>query len=67
MTEEKQKSIDNVTTVNLDIALRMCKIQIDTSILDNVIDLVELIEQKGDQTSISDVCKLQEIWKIHKG
>lgn len=66
MIEEKEKSIDKVTTVNLDIALRMCKIQIDTSLLDKVIDLVELIEQKGDKTSISDICELQEIWKMHK-
>lgn len=66
MNEEKLKPIDRVTTINLDIALRMCKIQIDTSILDKVIDLVELIEEKGDQTSISDVCELQEIWKMNK-
>ncbi len=61
--EQKKRPIDNVTVDNLDIALRMCKIQIDKSILDRIIDLVELIEEKADETSISDVCKLQEEWK----
>lgn len=57
-----KKTIDNVTTDNLDMALRMCKIQIDKSILDRIIDLVELIEEKGNQTSIADVCDLMEQW-----
>ena len=43
MNPEK-RPIDNVTVDNLDIALRMCQIQIDKSILDRIIDLVELIE-----------------------
>jgi DNA-binding XRE family transcriptional regulator len=55
--------IDKVTTTNLDIALRMCNIEINKSILDKVIDLVELIEEKGDSVSIQDICKLQESWK----
>ena len=62
MNPEK-RPIDNVTVDNLDIALRMCQIQIDKSILDRIIDLVELIEEKGDQTSIDDVVKLQTEWK----
>lgn len=62
MNPEK-RPIDNVTVDNLDIALRMCQIQIDKSILDRIIDLVELIEEKADETSIADVCKLQEEWK----
>ena len=66
MTDNKEignRPIDKVTTDNLDIALRMCQIQIDKSILDRIIDLVELIEEKGDQTSIEDVVKLQTEWK----
>jgi hypothetical protein len=62
MNTEK-RPIDNVTVDNLDIALRMCQIQIDKSILDRIIDLVELIEEKADETSIADVFKLQEEWK----
>jgi len=61
-----KRLIDNVTVQNLDIALRMCQIQIDKSILDKIIDLVELIEDKADETSIADICKLQEIWKQEK-
>lgn len=57
-----KRLIDNVTTENLDIALRMCKIQLDKHLIDKIIDLVELIEDKGDETSIQDVCKLQEAW-----
>ena len=55
--------IDNVTVTNLDIALRMCNIQIAPELLDKIIDLVELIEVKGDDVSIKDVLSLQEEWK----
>jgi len=56
-------TIDNVTVTNLDIALRMCKIQIAPEILDRIIDLVELIEVKSDDVSIKDIISLQEEWK----
>jgi hypothetical protein len=58
-----EKPINKVTTTNLDIALRMCNIEINKSIIDKVIDLVELIEEKGDNTSIQDICKLQAAWE----
>ena len=35
-----ERLIDKVTTTNLDIALRMCNIQINKSIVDKIIDLV---------------------------
>lgn len=54
--------IDKVTTTNLDIALRMCGYQLDKTLIDRIIDLVELIEDKGDDASIKDVCKLQAEW-----
>lgn len=54
--------IDKVTTTNLDIALRMCGYQLDKTLIDRIIDLVELIEDKGDDASIRDVCKLQAEW-----
>jgi len=54
--------IDKVNTTNLDIALRMCGYQLDKSLIDRIIDLVELIEDKGDDASIRDVCKLQAEW-----
>jgi hypothetical protein len=58
-----EDKINKVTTTNLDIALRMCGIEINKAILDKVIDLVELIEDKGDEVSISDICKLELAWK----
>ena len=54
--------IDKVTVTNLDIALRMCNIQLDKTLIDRIIDLVELIEDKGDDTSIKDICQLQSEW-----
>lgn len=55
--------IDKVTIDNLDIALRMVGINLDRYLIDKIIDLVELIENKGDNTSIKDVVALQEEWK----
>jgi uncharacterized protein YnzC (UPF0291/DUF896 family) len=54
-----ESKINKVTTTNLNIALRMCDIEINKAILDKVIDLVELIEEKGDDVTIKDVCELQ--------
>jgi len=54
--------IDKVTTTNLDIALRMVGYQLDMTLIDRIIDLVELIEDKGDDASIKDICKLQAEW-----
>jgi len=55
--------IDKVTVTNLDIALRMCQIQLSRELIDRIIDLVELIEDKGDDTTIKDICALQAEWK----
>jgi len=65
MTEQKKdkRPIDKVTTTNLDIALRMCHIEISIPILDKIIDLVELIEDKGDDVTIKDICELQVYWR----
>ena len=57
--------IDKVTTKNLDIALRMVGIQLDVNIIDKVIDLVELIENKGDYVTIKDIISLQQTWSRH--
>ena len=61
-TKRQPKSIDKVTVDNLDIALRMCKIYLDRDIIDKIIDLVELIEDKGDDATIGDVYSLQIEW-----
>lgn len=60
-----EPSIDKVTTTNLDIALRMAGIHLDINVIDKIIDLVELIENKGDSTSTKDVASLQEKWLRH--
>jgi len=58
-----EKPINKVTTTNLDIALRMCSIEINEIILDKIIDLVELLEDKGNEVTIQDICKLQTAWR----
>ena len=59
---DEGKSIDKVTPTNLDIALRIVGIQISKDLLDNIIDLVELIEDKGGEATLKDVLKLQSKW-----
>ncbi len=58
----KDTSIDNVTPANLDLALRMSGIQIDHDTLDKIIDLVELLEAHGDNTSIMQIAGVQAKW-----
>ena len=60
------KPIDNVTTTNLDMACRAVGMYINKTSLDHIIDLVELIEDKGDEVSIMDITKLQAEWRSHK-
>ena len=65
---KKKKPIDKVTVTNLDIALRMCHLNVDRVLLDRIIDIIELIENKGDNVSIRDIVKLQDLWarpRIH--
>jgi predicted RNA-binding protein len=59
----KQKPIDRVTTNNLDAALRMCNVEIHVRTLDLIIDLVELLEDKGDKVTIKDIFDFQELRK----
>lgn len=56
------KPIDNVTTTLLDVALRAVGIKIDIPTLDKIIDIVELIEDKGGETSIMDISMLESEW-----
>ena len=62
LADVSSRLIDKVTTTNLDIALRMVGYQLDITLIDRIIDLVELIEDKGDDASIKDICKLQSEW-----
>ena len=57
-TEVKQdRSIDKVTITLLDVALRAFGINIDKSVLDIIIDCVDLIEEKGGQVDLMDLSK----------
>jgi hypothetical protein len=55
--------MNKVTTTNLDLALRMVGISFDKNIIDKIIDLVELLEKKGDDTTIQDIFLLQNEWE----
>lgn len=57
-----EKPINKVTTQYLDIALRMCGIQLNIELIDRIIDVVELVEDKGEKVSLEDTCKLIEEW-----
>ena len=59
-------SIDKVTTNNLDIAFRAVGISCDIDTVDKIIDLVELLEEGGGNTTLEDIVKLQEEWKFSK-
>jgi hypothetical protein len=56
------KSIDKVTTTNLDLAFRMVGIECDRDTTDRIIDIVELLEKKGDKTTMKDICNLKAEW-----
>jgi len=62
-TQDGTAPIDKVTIQNLGVALRMVGITFDDNTIDQIIDLVELIETKGDDVSIRDIGKLQNEWK----
>ena len=56
-------SIDKVTVRNLDLAFRMVVIKCDYDTVDKIIDLVEIIENKGDLTTMKDICNIQTEWE----
>lgn len=63
LRSQKEKPIDKVTVTNLDTALRMVGITFDHKTIDKIIDLVELIEEKGDDVRIKDILELQAYWQ----
>ena len=54
--------IDNVTTDNLEAALKVCGINIDFDEIDKIIDVVELLEQTGDFFTYRNLKNLQDEW-----
>ena len=60
----EQKGIDKVTVTNLDVALRMVGMAFEPKVIDKIIDLVALIEMKGNGVTIEDICELKEVWGL---
>lgn len=59
----KKKPIDKVTVTNLDLALRLTGYKLDLDLIDKIIDLVEMLEDKGDDTTLMDIVHLEMQWK----
>jgi hypothetical protein len=54
--------IDNVTTSVLKSSLDAVGINLECNVVDNIIDIVELIEEKGENVSIKDLHELEVLW-----
>jgi hypothetical protein len=61
--EKGDKPIDKVTTSRMEMTLRMCGIHLDYDLIDKIIDVVELIEDKGGEVTLDDAFNLQEAWE----
>ena len=51
-----------VTFEYLDIACRMCNIELHKDILIKIVDIVTLIQAKGGKADIKDIAKLKADW-----
>ena len=59
-----KKNIDKVTTNNLSMSLKLCDITVSDTLLDIIIDIVEILEEKGNDTSIKDIIEIKNNHKI---
>jgi hypothetical protein len=59
----KKRPIDKVTVGLLDTALRLVDIEIHEEILSRVLDVVKLLEKKGNRAHVEDMTKLQALWR----
>jgi hypothetical protein len=64
MTNEPQKPIDKVTRIVKESPIT-CGVNLPDKVLDLVIDLVELIEDKGDTLKFSEVMEVKTIHHSH--
>ena len=62
----EMESINKITPFNLQTALRMYGVEIDTGALDLIIDIVEILKEKGDSLTINDIDKLRNQRKTTK-
>jgi len=53
------KPIDKVTIPLLDATLKACGVKLDRELIDLIIDLVEILEKKGDLTTLRDIAILR--------
>jgi hypothetical protein len=60
-----QRPIDNVTVELLEISLRLIGVKIEKPLIDKIIDIVELIEEKGGDVNIKDIAKLESDWNFN--
>jgi hypothetical protein len=53
-----------VKTMPVSIALKLCDIQIHNDVLKRVVDIVNIIIEKGDNTSLKDIAELKAKWSM---
>ena len=56
------KKLEKTTPLNLALTCRMAGIAIEVAVIKRVIDVIELIEEKGMDAKLSDIAKLQSEW-----
>ena len=57
-----EPSIGRVDPDLLDLALRICDIQVNKAILSRVLDVIVVLEVKGDEFDVMDAAKLKSNW-----
>jgi len=62
---KQELKIDKVMVDNLDVALRSFGINLSENDLDVIIDVIELIKEKGDDVTLRDLITLKESIKLH--
>lgn len=63
---DTRKPIDKVTVDLFDTTLRGCGINLSKHTQDKILDIIELLEDKGDDVTLKDICKLQAEWAKQK-
>jgi len=60
---EPDKPIDYVTIQRLDVSLRLIGVKIESPVLDKIIDLVELLEDKKGNPTLEEITELETDWE----
>ncbi len=63
--QEQEKPIDKVTVDLLVAVMAAAGVRVEGELVDKIIDAVELIEDKGDAITLSDIFTLKENWKAN--